>query len=560
MKRIIFGSMLLTTALFLVGCGGENQANETTVSENATGSTKIDQEKTEKLSDVDWEKVGWREDPVDLEWKEDVSPTKLSYYVNFSWFSLDWKDETAKRVTNKTGVNLELTKPVADDNQKLNMMISGNQLPDLLTLDKNDPALQAMIDADMLWSFDELIEKYAPQMKEILPKETLENYQSKDGKTYSLTTWIQGEEWEKSAREHNQLVGTNQPVWSIRKDYYDEIGRPEIKNINDFIKVIEEIQSNHPDKMGFYPADGVMINAGTSPGLGNYGAQFGISGNIVDIDGKAKWAVRDESYQEAVEALNTMYQKKLITKAPFIDTKDIAKAKIDKGDVISYSWTISDAEKVPGDNLETHYEILPPFDTYENVRSGSGWLATVVPKTTKQPERAIKFLQYMASAEGHADVSWGNYGETYNGDVVGGPHWSLVEGEPTALPEYVKDKNADWGGVASQNGLGEYWFATNELLWNIPWWDAANEEMTKHNEVFGPRVTYKPELDLPAPLPTSEEGKILQQVQSHLQQEFVKMVMAEDFDKQYEKFITDMDKMKLTEVESYWDSFYQTKK
>ena len=552
-KRLSKVALLTLTATVFVACGAEDKKTETKNKE----VTEEQKAQTKAIGEVDWEKVGWKKDSENLAWKEDTSPVKLNYYVNFSWFSLDWKDETAKKITDKTGVNLELTKPVADDNQKLNMMISGNQLPDLLTLDKNDPALQAMIDADMLWSFEELMEEHAPEMKNILPKETLENYKSDDGKTYSLTTWIQGEEWQSAAKEHNQLVGTNQPVWSIRKDYYEEIGRPEIKNIADFIKAIEEIKKKHPEKMGFYPADGVMLNAGTSPGLGNYGTQFGIDGNVVDIDGKAEWAVRDQTYYDAVKALNTMYQKELITKAPFIDTKDIAKAKIDKGDVISYSWTISDAEKVPGDNPNTQYEILPPFETYENVRTGSGWLATVVPKSTKKPDRAIKFLEYMASVEGHADASWGTFGDTYEGDVVKGPHWNLVDGEPTMLPKYVEAKNADWGGVASQNGLGEYWFATNELLWNIAWWDSQNEDLKKHNDMFGSKVVYKPELDIPAPLPTSDEGKILQEAQSLLQQEFVKMVMADNFDKAYNKFIKDAEKLGIKKVETYWDKEYQ---
>ena len=59
------------------------------------------------------------------------------------------------------------------------------------------------------------------------------------------------------------------------------------------------------------------------------------------------------------------------------------------------------------------------------------------------------------------------------------------------LEEYVKDKNADWGGVASRNGLGEYWIACNELLWNLPWWNDQDERMNKFNEQFGKYVEFR---------------------------------------------------------------------
>lgn len=409
-------------------------------------------------------------------------------------------------------------------------MIAGNQLPDMLTLDRNDPAIQTMIDAGMLWSLDELIDEYAPLMREILPEEIMTNYKSSDGKTYQFTTWIQGKEWQEAARKYNQLIGTNQYMWSIRKDYYEEIGSPEIKTTEDFISVLDQIKEKHPDKIGFYPADGSMSSDyfANYADFNNVGVQLGLSGNKQLIDGKIQWSARDPKFLETVEFMNTLYKKGLLTKEPFIDSKDVAKAKIEKGDVISYSWTVSDGEKVPGDNPNTSYMILPPLDTYEQTRTGAGWLATVITKNCKDPERAIRFLEYLASAEGHQDVSWGIYGDSYSGDVVTGPHWQLKDGKPTMIPEYVTDKKADWGGVASKNGLGEYWIACNELLWNLPWWDSSDEKMATINEMFGSKVVYKPELEISDPDPASPEGIIKQKVGSLLQQYSVKMIFAED--------------------------------
>ena len=569
LKRVL--SCMVCSAMaagMLGGCGG----GQSTVKETTAGTVAVDTTEAETQteapqaaasnfqSEMDWEKIGWQADPEDLEWKEDTSPIELGYYANFSWFSLDWNDATAERVTAKTGVDLNFMKPVVDDGQKLNMMIAGNQLPDILTLDKNDAALKKMAEAGMLWSLDDLIDEYAPKMREILPKEILSNYQMADGKTYQFTTWIQGEAWQKAAREYDQIVGTNQPVMTVRKDYYDEIGRPEIRNMADFIAAVKQMKENHPDKIGFYPADGSMSadEFGKSAKLSHYGIQMGLSTDFSEKDGGIQWVVRDDKFKEPMKYLNEMYLEGILTKDPFIDTKDVGKAKIEQGDVISYCWTISDGEKVPGDNPETTYEILPPFETYGQIRTGAGWLATVIPKTCKDPERAIRFLEYLASVEGHSDVSWGIEGDTYQ-DAVAGAQWHMVDGKPVLLEEYVKDKNADWGGVASRNGLGEYWIACNELLWNLPWWNDQDERMNKFNEQFGKYVEFRPELDIQDPSPESEEGIIRQKAFSLLQQYSVKMIFTEDFESVYQEFIQKIDELGMNKVEAYWTEEYKNK-
>lgn len=569
LKRVL--SCMVCSAMvagMLGGCGG----GQSTVKETTAGTAAADTTEAEPQtqapeaaasnfqSEMDWERIGWQADPEGLEWKEDTSPIELGYYANFSWFSLDWNDATAERVTAKTGVDLNFMKPVVDDGQKLNMMIAGNQLPDILTLDKNDAALKKMAEAGMLWSLDELIDQYAPKMREILPKEILSNYQMADGKTYQFTTWIQGEAWQKAAREYDQIVGTNQPIITVRKDYYDEIGRPEIRNMTEFIAAVKQMKENHPDKIGFYPADGSMSadEFGKSAKLSHYGIQMGLSTDFFEKDGGIQWVVRDNKFKEPMKYLNEMYLEGILTKDPFIDTKDVGKAKIEQGDVISYCWTISDGEKVPGDNPDTTYEILPPFETYGQIRTGAGWLATVIPKTCKDPERAIRFLEYLASVEGHSDVSWGIEGDTYQ-DAVAGAQWHMVDGKPVLLEEYVKDKNADWGGVASRNGLGEYWIACNELLWNLPWWNDQDERMNKFNEQFGKYVEFRPELDIQDPSPESEEGIIRQKAFSLLQQYSVKMIFTEDFESVYQEFIQKIDELGMNKVEAYWTEEYKNK-
>jgi putative aldouronate transport system substrate-binding protein len=495
-----------------------------------------------------------------LEWSRDTSPITIEHMVNFSWFGMDWSDPTARRVTERTGVTLKITKPVADDNQKLNLMIAGGSLPEMLTLGRTDASLPLMVSQGMLWPLDEIMDTYCPKMRGILPEELLANYRAPDGKTYQLTTWVQGKAWQKAAREYNQVIGTNQQVFSVRTDYWEEAGKPDMGTPEGFIAALVKMKARHPDKIGFYPADTAML-ASTweeQADLHNIGVQFGLSGDRYADGGAIKWAVRSPRFLAAVRFLNELYRKGLLTRDPFIDTKDVQKAKIEQGEVIAYSWTIGDGEKAPGDNPATSYRILKPFPTYQQVRTGAGWLATVITRKAKSPKRAITFLEYLASEEGHRDVSWGVEGAAY-GDVVVGPHWHRVNGKPTFFPEYVREKSADWGGVASRNGLGEYWLACNELLWNLPWWDPSDKKMAGFNAQFGPLVVFRPDLDLGDPDPASAEGIILQNAFGLLRDASVKLIFTEDPGAEYNRLVAALDSLDLAKVEQYWTAGYQAK-
>lgn len=71
----------------------------------------------------------WLENKYPKSWEADKSPVELEIFVNYSWYGSSWDDDAARRVTDETGVTLKISKPVADDNQKLMLMISSGEIP-----------------------------------------------------------------------------------------------------------------------------------------------------------------------------------------------------------------------------------------------------------------------------------------------------------------------------------------------------------------------------------------------------------------------------------------------
>ncbi|BBI31506.1 type 2 periplasmic-binding domain-containing protein [Cohnella abietis] len=493
-----------------------------------------------------------------------TDPISFDMFVNFSWYSLSWADPAAKSITSKTGVTLNITKPVSDDNQKMNIMLSNRQLPDFVLLDKTDPALQRMIEGGLLYSLEELIDQYAPEMRDVLPKEALANYKAADGKTYALVSFIEGEQYVEAAKKYNALVGSNQPTWSIRQDYWEEIGKPDISNPDAYIAAMEQIKAKHKNKIGFYTnANNVPnakhLNVSAIVGLGTAN-QFGVQPLIKEGDA-LKSGLRSTEYQNVIKFLNKLSTKGILTKDSFIDTKDIFTQKINNGDAVSYAFTIGDGTKVPADNSSTSYAVMAPFDSYKQVRDGSGWTAIAIPKTNKDPKRAIQFLSFLSSEEGHKLTKWGVEGDTYV-DAAQGPHYHMVDGKATYLPAYWADKQKDWNGVAEKNGLSEYWLTANSTWWNGPEWDATDKSFIEYNKMFGDHISYDPTLVGLELEPTSKLGIMEKKIIDLYASYYSKIIFAKDEAAAlalYAEFIEKADKVGLAEIEQAWTDTYKAK-
>ena len=75
-------------------------------------------------------------------------------------------DDVSSEIIKKTGVTLDYNQASGDAKEKLNLMLASNNYPDLILIDRSSGMIDKFISAKALIPLEDLIEEYAPNIKE----------------------------------------------------------------------------------------------------------------------------------------------------------------------------------------------------------------------------------------------------------------------------------------------------------------------------------------------------------------------------------------------------------
>ena len=456
-------------------------------------------------------------------------------------------------VTEATGITVDFSKPVADDNQKLSILISSGEIPDLMILEKNNSAWEQMILNGQLAKMNELIDQYAPALYDNVDPTIFENNHYTDGNIYRIPNFVESPTYMEYAKKYNGLIATSQPVILMRQDYYEEVGSPDINTPEEFTEMLVELQALHPDKIPFYGGNGSFAdNPDTMTTF------FGVASYYLDGD-TAKIKERDPKYKEMMLWMNDLALKGLFTKESFVDNHDMAVSKTKEGLPITYTWTIGESGKVPADNPDTTYEVMDPWDCYEQTRVGAGWFAVGISAESEHADRAIQLLEFCNSQDGYNALVNGVEGE-WTGDPVNGPHFKMEDGRPVYHEEYLAAKTADWDGLEKQNGLsGNSMLIFDSAYANLPYWVTTDEKMNHYNDIFGDKVVYEPKFDFVIPA-GSDEAVIQAKIKELIAEYMVKIVFAESAEAaeaEYNNLLEQCDAVGAEKLEAFYTAEYQ---
>ena len=444
-KAVVSVAFALTAAATLMSCSGKGKAS-------ASG-TKVGTEKD----------AGWKLNTKD--------PVKFDWYINFSWFARHWGDSmVSKYITEKTGVDINFIVPAGNEAEKLNAMIAGDALPDLLTIGWWEGQIPQMIDAGLVEPLDALAEKYDPYFFKVTDPNKLGWYRQADGHVYGYPNSSF------TSTDYEKYKGklTSNETFLVRKDMYEALGSPDMTTPEGFLSAMREAKKKFPTVNG-QPLIPFGANEFGDIGCTTFASylmhflaiQPEENGKFVNAD---LGLTENEEYMRWLKMFRKAHEEGLIATDLFVDKRSQIEEKAAQGRyfcMLYQNWDMQAAQNAlyANDPNSIYIAVEGPKNSRgdDHTLAGggiAGWTVTLISKNCKDKARAIQFLTYLISEEGQMDTNFGIKDKTY---VINS------NGIPELTPEVkaldMNDKNKQETDIGVQF---TYWMLM-DTAWQAQW-------------------------------------------------------------------------------------------
>lgn len=535
-KRIL---ALVSTALLVVStaCSSSGGEKEAEVPQNETQAVEIS-----------------KDEPG---WKVDTSPITFDWYLNFSWFANTWGgDATSQFITKKTGVSINFIVPAGNESEKMNTLIASGKLPDFITIDKGDDAVQKMIDGGLVYSLNELADEYDPYFYTASDPAKLSWYTKADGNVYAYPNASSSPE---DYKKYGEDYVSNQ-VFLVRKDMYEAIGKPDMRTPEGFLAALQAAKEKFPEINGQPLIPLGMHEFGET---GNYSME-GYLQNLLAIpkekDGKLYDRSMDPEYIKWLKTMRQANEEGLLAKDIFIDKRPQMEEKIAQGRYFAMIYQRSDMAAqlntlYANDPNSVYVAVDGPsnagMDTPTLDGPGiSGWTVTLISKNVKDKARAIRFLSYLNSEEGNKDLYLGEKGVSYDN----------IDGKEQFKPEVLELLNTDRSSFDKKYGASHtFWMLMNTNI-TSQWAPETVEPFKQMEDWTKGKTVSASEFELLNPTGNSAEGIINTKLAQLWGKTLPKLLMAKtdaEFDSIWAEYQEKRVKDGLDKVQAYQQQQYE---
>ena len=495
----------------------------------------------------------------------------------------DMDDMVGKIITEKTGVKLNFEFPVGDWNEKLALIIAGDDYPDLIV--NKDAAITRLVESGALVGLKDKIMNDAPNI--------VAHFGDKINRlTYSL------EDPEFYGFGDAGLFNDPKPdeYWGVafwlQNDVVTKAGYPQVKTLQEFETLIADYKAANPEING-QPSIGISLIAADG-----WRWKISVTNPAFLVNGKpddGEWFVDPETYQaqfhykdpgekEYFRWLNHMNDIGLLDPESYTQSYDTYQAKVAGGRVIGLIdalWEFDIARLEARENIGPERDYMPygvlmdpetmiwSADRSTGNVSGGGYMVT---KACKNVDKIVNFFDYMATEEAQILKKWG----------IEGVHYDIIDGQRVTKPE-IKAIKMDPNGkleFRKTTGIGRYegggfytpgfGFRTSngQLLDDYDdqeKWDSYTDMQRQMLEAYGVRgfnLLFPPQSAVPEsafgaawtlPIGQTEDAKVIQQKAEEITLKAVaRAVLAkpEDFDAEWDKFMQEIEGINIGLLEA----------
>ena len=413
MKKRILALLLTFTmmgSLVLTGCGKnsgetakETSADTKTENTGASGSQTGTEAGTKEADTVTY--------PVDSKGEKltfwlPIQPPAAKYITSYN------DQEVFQEISKETGIEVEFINPaVGQEKEQLALMIASDNLPDIIQIrDMYDGGATAGVEDGIFLDLTNMVPGFAPDYYKQVTSSDL---------SYRLATNNDNRICE------FDIIKQTAPAFE-RINFTDAVmkkyGITDMPvTITDYEALFEKFKQD--GLPGFAPVENGEVEQFMWP--------YGIApGFFLGEDGKVRWGAATKEYKDYLTLMNKWYNAGYIYKdfmsnmstndrralfsnlqvGMIIDAEDLAKSMAASA---GYSTMIANYPRMT-EGQPIHFEKV-----YWDALPDGGSMATVITASSKNPELAMKYLNFYYTKQGADLANWGIKDKTYTEDASG---------------------------------------------------------------------------------------------------------------------------------------------
>lgn len=422
---------------------------------------------------------------------EPITLTVFSELANYAGEMQGW---FAKLMLDKFNVKINLV--ASADGVYETRMEDGN-LGDIVVWGSDGKNYLQAVEAGLLldWEEDDILDEYGPYIRENMSYALEKNKEvsaikDDDGNVISGgdTIYGFGHNVASSAESHEAFFYT----WDIRWDLYEQLGHPEVKNLDDMVTLFEQMKEICPTDdsgnptyaMSLWPDwDGNYVMYVKAMATAYFGYDEMGFGHYNPNNGEWYYAMDEGSpYLEMLEFFNTLYRKGLLDPDSMTQKYDQMLEKVQNGGVF---FSIFNYAGSAAYNTEEHIaenkimRSLVPTEAspiaYGMSVYGGNRIWSIGSKT-QYPELCMEIINWLCTPEGRLTTEYGPRGLCWDYDENNKTYftdfgYTCVTDRTTMMPE-------EWGGATFNDGA----FQINNTTWSLN--DVNPETGEKYDKEF----------------------------------------------------------------------------
>lgn len=404
---------------------------------------------------------------------------KLNVYsqlANFSGKQIGWTADILKKK-----FNVELNIIPEGDGVFETRMTSGN-LGDIVVWGADNDKYPLAVKNNLLfgWEDDNVLDEYGPYIKKNMPDALKKNKELTKTITNGASDKLYGfgANVALNSKDHESFFYT----WDTRWDLYKKLGYPKVKNLQDYHKMLKNMQKLCPSDdsgnkvyaVSLWPDwDDAMVMYVKAMATAYYGYDELALGLYDPTNGKYHDALEENGpYLEMLKWFNDLYQDGLIDPDSMTQTYDEMIAKVQNGgtlfSIFNYSGSLGYNTKEHTSAGKLMYCMKPedasPIVYGMNTQGGDRVWS--IGAKTEYPEKCMEIINYLSTPEGRMTMEYGPKGYTWDYDDQ--KHAYLTD----VGMKCQNDKNTTMGG-GYKGSYHDGELQINNITWSL---DASNPD------------------------------------------------------------------------------------